>query len=1223
MIDRQALLSDLQKQVKLLEASLRERLEEVPALVEALEAEHAIEKREGRTGDPYTTWLDLRLDQVASSWVLATVFARFLEDNKLVSPPRLSGPGDALARARDEEIVFFRENPELSHRELLEDVFHRLAELPALDRLLSEGHNPLWLLPPTADGAKALLEFWRKLDPDSGKLIHDFTDSEWDTRFLGDLYQDLSQLARKRYALLQTPEFVESFILDRTLEPALEVFGLEQTRLIDPACGSGHFLLGAFERLFVRWIQHKPGTNPQALAQRALDGVAGVDLNPFAIAIARFRLLLAALRACGITQLSQAPGFTLQLAVGDSLLHGPPPSDQHALNLYLDGMSPLGHLTPVEDPEVLRRLLGRNYQVVVANPPYITPKDKALNKAYRKLFGACHMKYSLAVPFKERCFSLAASSDQDAPARAGFVGLITANSFMKREFGKKLIEEFLPRWDLTHVTDTSGAYIPGHGTPTVILLGRSRTPTAPTIRAVRGIRGEPSTPSDPAHGQVWSAIVDQIDRPGSESDFVSVDDVERAVFHKHPWSLGGGGAAELKARLEAGCDETLSDRISSIGFMAITAEDDFFVVPSRLAKREALPHRPFVVGDCVRDWAIATDDAVIYPYVQDDNGVRGAPLPISPRLDQLLWRHRTGLKARKMFGKTAEEHGKLWYEFLQFIGERVTARRLIAFAFVATHNHFVLDRGGRVFKQTAPVIKLGSDASEDDHIALLGQLNSSVACFWMKQTFFNRGDSTDQHGARTTGEAEFDSYEHDGTKLATLPLSRESPLDLSSRLDDTASRLSKLTLSSPIDLASREQEIRRLQFHMIAVQEELDWRGYGIQGLLEEELCAPSLDSLPEVRPGERAFEIALARRQAAGEVKTKWFARHGSTPTTEIPNHWPEDYRALVERRLNAMEENKSIRLIERPEYKRRWNTESFQKRLERSCRDWLLDRLEEPALWPEPFALQSAAQLADRLHRNTEFNQVAALYRGHEGVDLVALISELCLAEAVPPQKALRYKQSGLRKRAAWAETWRLQRLEDAVDARTALPKDHPERLSPEQSAEEKRRRIGPIPTPPKYKSSDFRQSVYWRQRGKLDVPKERFSHFSGAERDQDPTPVFGWAGWDHLQQAQAIAAYYLERKDQDGWPPKRLTPLLVALHELLPWLDQWHNDFDPTYGTGLGDYFRSFVEEEARALELTPDNLASWEPPKELLKKKRSKKRKTKKKSTGKQRTSKKGS
>ena len=54
---------------------------------------------------------------------------------------------------------------------------------------------------------------------------------------------------------------------------------------------------------------------------------------------------------------------------------------------------------------------------------------------------------------------------------AGYVGQITANSFMKREFGKKLIEHFFAqKVDLTHVIDTSGAYIPGHGTPTVILV---------------------------------------------------------------------------------------------------------------------------------------------------------------------------------------------------------------------------------------------------------------------------------------------------------------------------------------------------------------------------------------------------------------------------------------------------------------------------------------------------------------------------------------------------------------------------------------------------------------------------------------------------------------------------------------------------------------------------------------------------------------------------------
>jgi hypothetical protein len=46
---------------------------------------------------------------------------------------------------------------------------------------------------------------------------------------------------------------------------------------------------------------------------------------------------------------------------------------------------------------------------------------------------------------------------------------------------------------------------------------------------------------------------------------------------------------------------------------------------------------------------------------------------------------------------------------------------------VATHNHFVLDRGAKVFKQTAPVIKLPKEATDDDHLALVGLLNPATA----------------------------------------------------------------------------------------------------------------------------------------------------------------------------------------------------------------------------------------------------------------------------------------------------------------------------------------------------------------------------------------------------------------------------------------------------------------------------------------------------------------
>ena len=138
------------------------------------------------------------------------------------------------------------------------------------------------------------------------------------TRFLGDLYQDLSEQARKDYALLQTPEFVEEFILDRTLDPAVEEFGLAEVRMIDPTCGSGHFLLGAFARLLQRWRQLEPGVDVRVHVERVLRQVNGVDINPFAVAIARFRLLVAALTSCGIERLKDAP--TWRIRVGDRRL---------------------------------------------------------------------------------------------------------------------------------------------------------------------------------------------------------------------------------------------------------------------------------------------------------------------------------------------------------------------------------------------------------------------------------------------------------------------------------------------------------------------------------------------------------------------------------------------------------------------------------------------------------------------------------------------------------------------------------------------------------------------------------------------------------------------------------------------------------------------------------------------------------------------------------------
>lgn len=1190
MINAKRLLSDCQALVRGLEADLRDAFGERPELRAALKREHheaTVAKRTRRSAEE---WTAERITQAAVAWVLGCVFVRFLEDNGLVDAPRLSGTGVRLQRARDEETLYFRQHPERTAREYLEDTFRAVSALPGCSGLFDGRHNPLWQLPISGDAARTLLERWREINPHTGVLVHDFADAAWGTRFLGDLYQDLSEAARKQYALLQTPEFIEEFILGRTLEPAVAEFGLAKVTLIDPACGSGHFLLGAFQRLLGHWREQEPGADVRVHVERALASVAGVDLNPFAAAIARFRLLIAALRSCGVRALRNAPDFKIKIAVGDSLLHTP---RHNRLDVGSAGIRKgLEHVYATEDAEDLRRILSRQYQVVVANPPYITPKDAALNQAYRDRFDSCSGKYALSVPFMELLFDLGAAPD-GPNERAGFVGQITANSFMKREFGKRLVEKHLSRIDLMLVVDTAGAYIPGHGTPTVILVGRNRSPVAPKVRTVMGIRGEPGTPADPARGVVWSAILDQVDVPGSQSAFVSVEDLERSRFARHPWSLGGGGASELADRLTS--KSSVGDLASRMGFFGITGFDDLAVAEKCAWDRWGVDERfirPVIVGDVIRDWTAIAEDFVFFPY---SSGRLVQEHELGTAL-HILWPYRTSLRSRPTFsGASYAESGRAWYQWHQLPSDTLDYTRLIAFASVATHNHFVIDRGGHAFKQSAPILVPKGEVDDDRLVAFIGFLNSSIVCFQLKQYCHNKGSTVDTAGARQRTAPFEDFFDFNATSVGRLGLPSTLPERRSAQLLESASELLASLPDSRGPLARSLSDLRRgfeqALASMVSLQEELDWEIYSILGLTEAELTTPSP---PEVRPGERAFEIVLARRVARGDTESTWFQRHGSTPSTEVPTGWPEPYRNLVERRIEMIETNPEIELIERPEYKRRWQWESWETLQDRALRNWLLERLEDSRYWDDQPELMSCARLADEARNDAEFRSVAEIYVGRPEVDVAKLVETLVLEEAVPFLSAWRYTDEGLRIREVWQTTWQLQRREDEIEALCALPDGDAQRLTPEQAEARKQVEVGSIPVPPKYASKHFRKATYWHLRGRLDVPKERFIIYPGCARAADPSPVIGWAGWNYLERTQALAQYLTRMRQEERWEADRLAPLLAGLAEQLPWVLQWHNELDPSLGRRVGDAYVDFLSGQLAELGLTPEELAAWRPP-----------------------------
>lgn len=1189
MIDSSALLADLKGQLKVLQADLKQRAEDSSnAWGARLKEEYAEALRRERTGWSWVDWRDNEVDQAAVAWIISTTFLRFCEDNDLLAGAKIdglptavgwiAGPGDRVQRAEENLTAYFRDNLTHNRRHWLQHGFSVLAAQPAGAAIVDPKHNPVWKAEISPESATALIAFWRRAN-DDGTLVHDFTDPNLETRFLGDLYQDLSEHAKKTYALLQTPVFVEEFILDQTLTPAIAEFGLDGLKLIDPACGSGHFLLGAFERLNQAWLEAAPGLDAKERVRRAMASIHGVDINPFAVAIARFRLTVAGLKATGERSLVGAPAMGFRLAIGDSLL-----GVRGGLDQSFDFDDGEGVAAFSYDTEDLNEYFGilqpGQYHVVVGNPPYITPKDKALNARYRLSYTTAVRKYALSVPFMELLFRLAIRGERGQGA--GYVGQITSNSFMKREFGKKLIEYLFAGHDignpvdLTAVIDTSGAYIPGHGTPTVIIVGRRRRPVGDQVRAVLGVRGEPGQPANPAKGLVWTEIIEHFGEPGYDGRFVSVTDLDSAMLTSHPWSLSGGGAASLMERLEG---SALSEFASEIGYSSITGDDSFLIAPRHIARRLAPGAPGYVIGESIRDYQYLIDLYSMVPTAMQLDG----DLPRSFLHFAWLWRGRTVLKKRLYFGKTPAQRGLPWWDFAVQFPKRSSADVKIAYSNISTHFHSAIDRRRSLFNAHGHLVV---PRDPDDAAPIVAVLNSSTACFWLKQVSHNKGEGGGARvdaGYAAMGSEEWrNTFEFTGTKLQQFPLPPRLPLDRGRILDELARDLNATTpiavitawLDNPTrrladEIAAAESEWHRLRERMIFAHEELDWEVYRLYGLIDADLTYSGSDSR-EIALGQRAFEVALARRVEESIEETAWFERHGSTPITELPGFWPDDYKAIVKRRLNLIDTDPAIRLLEKPEFKRRWATTPWDVRRTEALQAAILDRLEDPTLWQDPQGpiTRSVAELADLLRGDLVIKELARVLTGAAEPDLAAVIGSLVPDEAVPFLAAYRYKPSGVEKYRAWQEVWALQRREDAGEKVT-------------------------IPVPPKYGQGDFVKATYWKARGKLDVPKERFIAYPGLGREGDATPVFGWAGWSHREQALALARE-IPVQQALGANDEALVPLVAGLVELEPWLSQWHSEIEPQFGASSASVITGVVDQYLARMEKTRDQVTAWMPP-----------------------------
>ena len=333
------------------------------------------------------------MTQVAVAWVLGTVFLRFCEDNGLIEYPFITGPGERADLARDLQAEYFQKHPEQTDRDWNIAGFDAMSLSPVAKGLFDRRHNPMWTIQPSHYAAKALLAFWRETGP-TARCVYDLTDPEWNTRFLGDLYQDLSETAREDLRPPPDPGVrrrvhpqVHAGPRDRGVRPyahpaprprgsaappARDRPGLRQwplpTRRI-PQTARG---LGRAEAKRRQVGVDSRGS--RLCPRRRQEPVRGSDreVPPDAGRDARR----------GVERLSDLVDFPLNIAVGDSLLHGKgAPGRQVEFDF---GGETITHSYRTEDVEdfikTVHILEIGTYHVAVGNPPYITVKDKAENE---------------------------------------------------------------------------------------------------------------------------------------------------------------------------------------------------------------------------------------------------------------------------------------------------------------------------------------------------------------------------------------------------------------------------------------------------------------------------------------------------------------------------------------------------------------------------------------------------------------------------------------------------------------------------------------------------------------------------------------------------------------------------------------------------------------------------------------------------------------------------
>ncbi len=254
---------------------------------------------------------------------------------------------------------------------------------------------------------------------------------------------------RKEQGIYYTPTYIVDYIIRNTVCELLKDkrTDVKKLRILDPACGSGSFLIKAFDLLYKQckdkdegYSQTKFDSNGKLYTTKTeilQNNIFGVDLDKQAVEIAQLNLLLKIAERG-----HRLPLLQENIKCGNSLIDDSATAGEKAFKWEKEFKE------IVQYNEKGRLKEGYGFDVIVGNPPYINNRNLPENQKafFEKEYSSAYQQYDIYVLFYELALKLLKPG--------GYIGFITPNKFAITNYGLPL-RKLLLDYKIVKIVDVS------------------------------------------------------------------------------------------------------------------------------------------------------------------------------------------------------------------------------------------------------------------------------------------------------------------------------------------------------------------------------------------------------------------------------------------------------------------------------------------------------------------------------------------------------------------------------------------------------------------------------------------------------------------------------------------------------------------------------------------------------------------------------------------------